>query len=71
MTNFRETGAQNIMGPAGPALIVYAQGYHTWFPGVNGVPSGLESEHSINAVPIINIKRNVSNAYGGNTYVSR
>lgn len=71
MTNFRETSAQNIMGPAGPALIVYAQGYHTWFPGVNGVPSGLESEHSINAVPIINIKRNVSNAYGGNTYVSR
>ena len=71
MTNFREPSAQNIMGPAGPALIVYAQGYHAWFSGTGGTLPGLESEHLINAIPIINIKRNVSNAYGGNTYVSR
>lgn len=71
MTNFRQPGAQNIMGPAGPSLIVYAQGYHNWFSGLWGTLPGLKSEHTINAISILNIKRNVSNAYGGNTYASR
>ena len=69
VTNFREPGAQNIMGPAGPCLVVQANNYHSTFGGFNNAP--LNSMYSLNAVPIINIKRNITAAYGGNTYVSR
>lgn len=71
VSNFRETSAQNIMGQAGPSLIVEADGYHDIFPGFNHAPDSLDSSYSLNAVHVINIKRNVNAAYGGNTYSSR
>lgn len=71
MSNFREPGAQNLTGPAGPSLIVYAEGYHNIFPGINSNPSDVNRVTNLNAIMIHNVKRNTINAYGGNTYGSR
>ena len=71
VSNFRQTNAQNIMGQAGPSLIVQANGYHDIFPGFNNSPDGLDGTYSLNAAHVVNIKRNVVAAYGGNTYSSR
>lgn len=70
MSNFREVGAQNLMGPSGPGLIVQANNYHSTFGGFNSGGS-LNNAYSINAIPVINVKRNITSAYGGNTYTSR
>lgn len=74
VTQFRKTKSNTILGSAGPSLIVQAQNYHSTLPGFNTIPSGLTgitNSHLFNAIPILNIKRNVTNAYGGTTYSSR
>lgn len=71
VTQFRKAKSNTIFGPAGPALILYAQNYTNSFQGESGEGTGLSTAYSFNAVYVLNIKRNTTSAYGGTTYSSR
>lgn len=72
MANFDKSDQQCTTGAAGPCVIVQLHGLGATLPRFTSLgDSNLNSMDVFNAVPVFNIKRNISASYGGNTYTSR
>lgn len=71
MSSFNKTGWENqpVLGPAGPCMIIKSSQLNDIFPFFNGNPLG--AIYATNALPVVNIKRNTTTQYGGNTYAAR
>ena len=70
MTEFGASEIQTFFGPAGPCVIIKADRVVDRIVGFMSV-SGHNDFYNFNAAPIINVKRTLTNPYGGNTYASR
>lgn len=62
---------QVIVGPAGPCLILWIDDLRNYCSSTNTSISQLNTMDKSLGVVLTNIKRKISSAYGGNTYVSR
>lgn len=73
MSQFRDNDWQSAMGAAGPCLIVKSNGSTDVFfdNAKDQLPIGLNDGDQYGITPVFNIKQQVSNLYGGDTYTSR
>lgn len=72
MSNFDTNNQQVTLGAAGPCIIIQTENldkYNSRFSGV--LDPNFNELHSINALPVFNVKRSITAPYGGNTYASR
>lgn len=72
MANFDKSKDQCTTGAAGPCIVAQLLNLRASLPAFNSLgDSNLNALDVINALPVFNIKRNISASYGGNTYASR
>lgn len=69
MTEFDVSGQQTFWGSAGPCIVLHIPDLN--FGGFGTPFKDYDIQRMFNRVPIFNVKRKITSAYGGNTYTSR
>lgn len=64
-----------FMGPAGPCVVLQVDNMRTVYPEASTIVSklytGLDVREQVSVIGVVNLKRNNTNQYGGNTYAAR
>lgn len=67
-----QSDRQTVVGAAGPCIVVQLSNLGQLYNRFNNITGpNIRNLDVVNAVPVFNVKRAASAAYGGNTYVSR